>query len=100
MKGLTLNCMNKKAEGYDYVKRGLRNDLTSHVCWHVHGLMHRSDQNYNQSIRCYKQALKFSPVRSRQRSQHGGYPSALAALPIRRPANRPVHWRGQPSALA
>jgi hypothetical protein len=32
MKGLTLNYLGKKEEAYDYVRRGLRNDLTSHVC--------------------------------------------------------------------
>lgn len=32
MKGLTLNCLGKKEEAYEYVRRGLRNDLKSHVC--------------------------------------------------------------------
>ena len=32
MKGLTLNYLGKKEEAYDYVRRGLRNDLKSHVC--------------------------------------------------------------------
>ena len=32
MKGLTLNCLGRKEEAYDFVKRGLRNDLQSHVC--------------------------------------------------------------------
>lgn len=32
MKGLTLNCLGKKEEAYDHVRRGLRNDLKSHVC--------------------------------------------------------------------
>lgn len=32
MKGLTLNCLGKKEEAYDLVRRGLRNDLKSHVC--------------------------------------------------------------------
>lgn len=33
MKGLTLNCMDKKEQAYDYVRRGLRMDMTSHVTW-------------------------------------------------------------------
>lgn len=37
MKGLILNCIDKKEEAYDYVKRGLKADLRSHVCWHVYG---------------------------------------------------------------
>lgn len=32
MKGLTLNCLGKKDEAYELVRRGLRNDLKSHVC--------------------------------------------------------------------
>lgn len=32
MKGLTLNCLGKKEEAYEHVRRGLRNDLKSHVC--------------------------------------------------------------------
>lgn len=32
MKGLTLNCLGRKEEAYDLVRRGLRNDLKSHVC--------------------------------------------------------------------
>lgn len=32
MKGLTLNCLGRKEEAYELVRRGLRNDLKSHVC--------------------------------------------------------------------
>ena len=32
MKGLTLNCLGRKEEAYDHVRKGLRNDLESHVC--------------------------------------------------------------------
>jgi len=59
MKGLTLNCLGKKEEAYDYVRRGLRNDLTSHVCWHVYGLLQRSDRKYDEAIKCYRNALKW-----------------------------------------
>ena len=34
MKGLILNCMGRKEEAYEHVKKGLRNDLKSHVCIH------------------------------------------------------------------
>lgn len=27
----------KKAEAYELVKLGLKNDVKSHVCWHVYG---------------------------------------------------------------
>jgi len=61
MKGLTLNCTGKRDDAYDFVKRGLRNDMRSHVCWHVFGLLHRSDRNYNEAIKAYKQALRIDP---------------------------------------
>lgn len=59
MKGLTLNCLGKKEEAYDLVRRGLRNDLKSHVCWHVYGLLQRSDKKYDEAIKCYRNALKW-----------------------------------------
>lgn len=34
----------------------------SHVCWHVYGLLHRSDRNYNEAIKAYKQALRIDPI--------------------------------------
>jgi N-alpha-acetyltransferase 15/16, NatA auxiliary subunit len=37
MKGLILNCQDKKEEAYDFAKRGLKHDVKSHVCWHVYG---------------------------------------------------------------
>ncbi|XP_074650017.1 N-alpha-acetyltransferase 15, NatA auxiliary subunit-like [Tubulanus polymorphus] len=59
MKGLTLNCLGRKEEAYDFVRRGLRNDLRSHVCWHVYGLLQRSDRKYDEAIKCYRNALKW-----------------------------------------
>ena len=44
MKGLTLSCLDKREEAYEYVRNGLKNDVRSHVCWHVFGLLHRSDR--------------------------------------------------------
>lgn len=32
LKGLFLNNLEKKEEGYEYVKKGLLKDLTSHIC--------------------------------------------------------------------
>ena len=37
MKGLILNCQEKKEDAYELVRRGLKSDLKSHVCWHVYG---------------------------------------------------------------
>lgn len=59
MKGLILNSLGCKDEAYDHVKRGLRSDLKSHVCWHVYGLLQRSDHKYDEAIKCYRNALKW-----------------------------------------
>jgi len=58
MKGLTLSYLDKKEEAYDLVRKGLKNDLKSHVCWHVFGLLYRQDRDYQQAVNCYKRALK------------------------------------------
>lgn len=62
MKGLILNCVQRKEEAYDHVRRGLRNDLTSHVCWHVFGLLQRSDRKYDEAIKAYRNALRWDKV--------------------------------------
>ena len=82
MKGLILNCMDRKEEGYELVRRGLRNNLRSHVCWHVFGLMHRSDRNYPEAIKSYLNALRIDKVRPRN------LPAAARALPNRCGARR------------
>eukprot|EP00180_Rhodochaete_pulchella_P003806 Plantae.Rhodophyta-Rhodochaete_pulchella.ctg689.p1 GENE.Plantae.Rhodophyta-Rhodochaete_pulchella.ctg689~~Plantae.Rhodophyta-Rhodochaete_pulchella.ctg689.p1 ORF type:complete len:898 (-),score=168.67 Plantae.Rhodophyta-Rhodochaete_pulchella.ctg689:1252-3945(-) len=58
MKGLTLNSLDRKAEAYDLVRTGLKNDLKSHVCWHVYGLLYRSDRDYREASKAYLQALR------------------------------------------
>ncbi|XP_011207127.2 N-alpha-acetyltransferase 16, NatA auxiliary subunit [Bactrocera dorsalis] len=59
MKGLTLNGLGRREEAYKYVRLGLRRDLRSHVCWHVYGLLQRSDKKYDEAIKCYRNALKW-----------------------------------------
>ena len=58
MKGLMLSCLNRKQEAYELVKAGVTANLRSHVCWHVYGLLYRSDQEYEEAIKCYKNALR------------------------------------------
>eukprot|EP00922_Rhytidocystis_sp_ex-Travisia-forbesii_P065585 GHVS01097428.1.p1 GENE.GHVS01097428.1~~GHVS01097428.1.p1 ORF type:complete len:978 (-),score=167.95 GHVS01097428.1:29-2962(-) len=62
MKGLILwNMPDKKTEAYEYAKKGLRNNLRSHMCWHVLGLMYRQDKDYIEAAKCYNQALRLDP---------------------------------------
>ncbi|KAI8816496.1 NMDA receptor-regulated protein 1-domain-containing protein, partial [Fimicolochytrium jonesii] len=103
MKGLFLSHLNRKEEGYEFVKKGLRNDLTSHTCWHVYGLMHRADKNYDEAIKCYLNALKFDKeniqiirdlsLLQMQMRNYEGYNETRHQLLSLRPANR-MYWVG------
>ncbi|KAF8970163.1 NMDA receptor-regulated protein 1-domain-containing protein [Flammula alnicola] len=59
MKGLVLTHMGRREEGIDLVKKGVRLDLTSHICWHVFGLIQKADKNYEEALKSYTQALRF-----------------------------------------
>ncbi|VDP17091.1 unnamed protein product [Onchocerca flexuosa] len=50
--------MGKHEEAQECVKRGLKADLRSHVCWHVFGLVQRSEKKYDEAMKAYKQALR------------------------------------------
>lgn len=58
MKGLTLNALDKKSEAIDLVRRGLRMDMKSHICWHVYGLLYRSERDYREAAKAYLNALR------------------------------------------
>ncbi|KAG2502223.1 hypothetical protein HYH03_000709 [Edaphochlamys debaryana] len=64
MKGLCLrslapdNDKEKKEEAYELVRKGVKHDLKSHVCWHVYGLLYRQDREYKEAIKCYLNALR------------------------------------------
>lgn len=62
MKGLFLSCVDRKPEGYELVKRGVRMDMTSHIVWHVYGIMHRADKNFEEALKCYIQANRIEKV--------------------------------------
>ncbi|KAJ7446637.1 NMDA receptor-regulated protein 1a [Mycena latifolia] len=59
MKGLVLTHMGRREEGIELVRKGVRLDLTSHICWHVYGLIHKGEKNYEEALKCYTQALRF-----------------------------------------
>lgn len=61
MKGLITGSMGKIEEAFAIAKDALRHDMRSHVCWHVYGLLHRSEKNYEEAIKAYKMALKIEP---------------------------------------
>lgn len=63
MKGLVLtNMPGKREEGIELVRKGLQLGLESHICWHVYGLVLKSDKNYAQALAAYGRALKYDVV--------------------------------------
>eukprot|EP01111_Echinosteliopsis_oligospora_P003410 TRINITY_DN1540_c0_g1_i1.p1 TRINITY_DN1540_c0_g1~~TRINITY_DN1540_c0_g1_i1.p1 ORF type:complete len:881 (+),score=311.21 TRINITY_DN1540_c0_g1_i1:80-2722(+) len=61
LKGLIYNAMEKKEEAMKACKSAVQNDIRNHVCWHALGVVHRSDRNYVEAIKCYTQGLKSDP---------------------------------------
>jgi peptide alpha-N-acetyltransferase len=61
MKALILNSQGQADEAFALAKLALKNDMRSHVCWHVYGLLYRSVKNYEEAIKAYKFALKIEP---------------------------------------
>lgn len=61
MKGLIVNQLDRKEEAHDLVRQGLRKNMRSHICWHVYGLLYRSDHDYFQAARSYVNALRLDP---------------------------------------
>jgi len=75
MKGLVLTHMGRREEGIDLVKKGIKLDLMSHICWHVFGLIQKADRNYEEALKSYTQALIFDKVRPH-------YPDQLFRRPM------------------
>jgi hypothetical protein len=52
MKGLILTYLDRKDEGTDFIRRGLRMNVKSSVCWHVYGLLHRRSVTRSEDLCC------------------------------------------------
>ncbi|KAH5073392.1 hypothetical protein HBI17_147320 [Parastagonospora nodorum] len=61
MKALILNSQGQGEEAFNLCKLALKNDMRSHITWHVYGLLWRSVKNYEEAIKAYKFALKIEP---------------------------------------
>lgn len=48
-------------EAFALAKVALKNDMKSHIAWHVYGLLYRAEKNYDEAIKAYKVALRFDP---------------------------------------
>ena len=61
MKALILNVQGHSEEAFALGKEALKDDMKSHVCWHVYGLLYRSIKDFEESIKAYKFALRLDP---------------------------------------
>jgi tetratricopeptide (TPR) repeat protein len=61
MKALIIGSQGHTNEAFALAKIALNNNMKSHVCWHVYGLLYRSVKNFDESIKAYKFALRLEP---------------------------------------
>lgn len=61
MKALIINSQGNSEEAFALAKIALKNDMKSHICWHVYGLLYRSVKNFEEAIKAYKFALRLEP---------------------------------------
>jgi tetratricopeptide (TPR) repeat protein len=61
MKALIISNQGHEKEAFALAKVALNNNMKSHVCWHVYGLLYRAQKNFDESIKAYKFALKLDP---------------------------------------
>ena len=44
MKALNLNAQKKRNEAFEMIKKALFKNLKNFTCWHVYGILHRSNK--------------------------------------------------------
>lgn len=53
--------LGQQEEAFALAKEALKNDMKSHICWHVYGLLYRAEKNYEEAIKAYRFALRIEP---------------------------------------
>ena len=61
MKALIIGTQGQTDAAFALAKTALGNNMKSHVCWHVYGLLYRASKEYDASIKAYKFALRLEP---------------------------------------
>lgn len=61
MRALIMSNLGQLEEAFALAKTALKNDMKSHVCWHVFGLLYRAEKNYEEAIKAYRFALRLEP---------------------------------------
>ncbi|KAF9235797.1 NMDA receptor-regulated protein 1-domain-containing protein [Melanogaster broomeanus] len=103
MKGLIMVHLGDRTSGIALIKEGMRENLTSHISWHVWALIQKGEHNYEGALKSYLQALQFdkdnfniiretSVLQTHARHYDGLVESRLSMLRLR-PYVR-IHWLG------
>ena len=58
-KALVLNGLNKGAEAFDLIKKVLFKNFGNFTCWHVYGMLNRSNKNFDDARKAFVNALKY-----------------------------------------
>jgi tetratricopeptide (TPR) repeat protein len=61
MKALIINAQGRTDDAFALAKEALTIDMKSHICWHVYGILYRTNKNFDEAIKAYKFALKLEP---------------------------------------
>ena len=61
MKAMIISQQGQQEEAFVLAKEALKNDMKSHICWHVYGLLYRAEKNYEEAIKAYRFALRIEP---------------------------------------
>lgn len=61
MKALIISHQGQMSDAFALAKTALNNNMKSHICWHVYGLLYRGVKNYEEAIKAYKFALRLEP---------------------------------------
>ncbi|KAI9038059.1 peptide alpha-N-acetyltransferase complex A subunit NAT1 [Aspergillus affinis] len=98
MKALIISNMGQQEEAFALAKEALKNDMKSHICWHVYGLLYRAEKNYEEAIKAYRFALRIEPdsqpiqrdlaLLQMQMRDYQGYIQSRSAMLQARPAFR------------
>uniref|UniRef100_A0AC34F5A4 Uncharacterized protein n=1 Tax=Panagrolaimus sp. ES5 TaxID=591445 RepID=A0AC34F5A4_9BILA len=61
MKALILDVTGHHDEAVELSRIAVKNDVKSHVCWHIFGMVMRSDRKFGEAVKALKMALHLSP---------------------------------------
>lgn len=98
MKALVTSNLGEQQEAFALAKEALKNDMKSHICWHVYGLLYRAEKNYEEAIKAYRFALRIEPdsqpiqrdlaLLQMQMRDYAGYIQSRSAMLQARPGFR------------